>query len=73
MRELASPDELLKVRDHASIITLPPDGWYCAYCPSPENDVHGTVDWIQGPRGEYGRCRECGQKYDLMSAVEDND
>jgi hypothetical protein len=26
------------------------------------------VTWIQGPGGEFGRCRECGQKYVLEDA-----
>ena len=75
MRELPPQDELLKEFDHAPIITLPPDGWYCIKHDQPLDDVMGTVDWIDGPTGlPFGRCRLCGQKYDLpLPAVDRED
>lgn len=66
MRELPAQSELLKERDTATIIVLPESGWYCIWCKNPVDDYLGTVDWIVGPDGhEFGRCRECGQKYVL--------
>ncbi len=70
-RELPSQSDLLKPRDAATIIVLPPSGWYCAYCPAPASDgAATTVEWIDGPDGEFGRCRECGQKYVLAEVTQ---
>lgn len=70
MRELPPQGELLKKHDRDSIIVLPPNGWYCVRHEQPLNDYLGTVDWIEGPNGrEYGRCRDCGQKYVLLEVA----
>ena len=70
MKELPPQEDLIKEFDHAGIIMLPPSGWYCTRHEQPLNDVMGTVDWIEGPDGkEFGRCRDCGQKYVLMEVV----
>jgi len=67
MRELPDPKELNKERDAAGIIVLPPEGWYCLYCPTELDEYLGTVEWIDGPDGlPFGRCRLCGQKYVLL-------
>jgi hypothetical protein len=69
MRELPPQAELLLPRDHATIIVIPANGWHCLYCVSPAGDgAASSVTWIQGPDGEFGRCRECGQKYVLEDA-----
>lgn len=68
MKELAPPDQLLKVRDAAPIIVLPPEGWYCLFCKNPPDDYLGTVEWIRMEDGtELGRCHVCGQKYVLLN------
>lgn len=72
LRELPPQDELVKARDHASIVVLPPAGWDCLYCPAPSGSdgAATTVEWIDGPDGEFGRCREGGQKYVLAEVAQ---
>lgn len=75
LRELPPQDELVKARDHASIVVLPPAGWDCLYClpPSGSDGAATTVEWLPtgGPDGaEFGRCRECGQKYVLAEVTQ---
>ncbi len=65
--ELPPQDQLLKPRDHAPILWVPPQTWNCLFCePDGRKGAGTTVEWV-GPRvgGADGRCRECGQKYGL--------
>lgn len=68
-RELPGPDDLLRSRDHAPIITVPPQTWHCILCdPGGPHGTHTTVIWL-GPNtdGPHGRCSVCGQKYALAA------
>ena len=67
LHELPDPEHLLKPRDGASILMVPPQTWHCILCePDGGEGAYTTVDWV-GPRVDAadGRCRECGQKYCL--------
>ena len=69
MRELPLPDDLLKPRDHAPIIVVPPHVWHCLICqPEGPTGAATSVQWL-GPAtsGPHGRCSDCGQKYSLAS------
>ncbi len=69
MRELPPEDQLLRPRDLAPIIVVPPQTWHCLYCdPQGPIGIRTTVVWL-GPNttGPHGRCAECGQKYALGS------
>lgn len=72
MTELPPPDRLLKSRDRKPVRYLPAWGWACAYCtPGGGEGAGTTVDWITGPNNEqYGRCRVCGQKWQLALPFE---
>lgn len=67
-REL-SPD--LLPRDAAPIIWVPAYTWHCTFCePNGGEGAGTTVEWLSNAehaavRGADGRCRECGQKYEL--------
>lgn len=67
MRELPPEDQLLRPRDHAPIVTVPPQTWHCMFCdPDGPTAARTTVLWL-GPNtdGPHGRCSQCGQKYAL--------
>lgn len=79
-RELPLPDQLLKARDRATIVYVPAATLTCVFCErersAEENadeqrseGVRTTVQWM-GPYtdGPSGRCRECGQRFQLADA-----
>ncbi len=69
MRELPPEDELLRPRDHESILTVPAQTWHCLFCdPDGPTTFRTTVVWM-GPNttGPHGRCAQCGQKYALAA------
>ena len=69
MRELPAQDHLLKPRDQAPIIVVPPHVWHCLICqPNGPTGAATSVQWL-GPEtaGPHGRCADCGQKYSLAS------
>ncbi|MEZ4501080.1 MAG: hypothetical protein R3C39_00435 [Dehalococcoidia bacterium] len=69
MRELPPQDDLIKPRDHAPIIVVPPHVWHCLICqPEGPTGAATSVQWL-GPEtsGPHGRCTDCGQKYSLAS------
>ncbi len=69
MRELPPEDQLLRPRDAAPIIVVPPQTWHCMFCdPGGPQGTRTTVVWI-GPAsdGPHGRCSVCGQKYHLAT------
>ena len=61
LRELPPQDEINKPRDHLPIEPVPASTWRCKYCDDEDRPgADTTVDWL-----DIGRCRECGQKYEL--------
>ena len=73
MRELPPEDQLLLIRDNAPILYVPAQQWHCPLCDPDDTKAVAvtTVVWL-GPNtdGPHGRCRSCGQKYELVRAGE---
>lgn len=68
-RELPGPDDLLRSRDRDPILFVLASTWHCEFCdPGGPHGANTTVAWL-GPNtdGPSGRCRECGQKYQLAA------
>lgn len=71
MRELPPLNQLLRVRDAAPIVVVPPQTWHCLFCdPQGPRGTRTTVIWLAGETdGPDGRCTECGQKFELAPQI----
>lgn len=70
-RELPAPDDLLRPRDRERTVFVVAQTWHCMYCePGGPHGARTTVDWMgRNTDGPSGRCRDCGQKYQLAATT----